>query len=75
MYQLSAPESQTARSQTRSPALPTLPTHTPPLTHPTGVGVANQVMQWETATPVDFPVCVRHNDCEAEEDCGVKIEG
>ena len=20
-------------------------------------------MQWETATPVGFPVCVRHNDC------------
>ena len=20
-------------------------------------------MQWETATPVGFPVCMRHNDC------------
>ena len=22
-----------------------------------------EVMQWETATPVGFPVCTRHNDC------------
>ena len=32
-------------------------------------------MQRETATPVGFPVCVRHSDCEAEKDGGVKIEG
>ena len=32
-------------------------------------------MQWETATPVGFPVCVRHGDCEAERDGGWKIEG
>ena len=25
--------------------------------------VADQVMQWETATPVGFPVCMRHKDC------------
>ena len=23
----------------------------------------NQVTQWETATPVDFPLCMRHNGC------------
>ena len=28
-------------------------------------------MQRETATPVGFPVCMRHNDCNS----GVKIEG
>ena len=30
-------------------------------------------MQWETATPVGFPVCRRHKDCRLK-DSGVKTE-
>ena len=33
-------------------------------------------MQWETATPVGFPVCVRHNGCRLKKtaECRLKAE-
>ena len=33
-------------------------------------------MQWETATPVGFPVCTRHNDCRLKKTavCRLKAE-
>ena len=34
-------------------------------------------MQWETATPVGFPVCMRHKDCtlKTTAECKVQMSG
>ena len=34
-------------------------------------GVWKRVMQWEIATPVGFPTCMRPNDCGLKNYCGV----
>ena len=34
------------------------------------IQVWNQVMHWETATPLGFPVCMRHKGCGLTKDSG-----